>query len=196
MGEALGWVREQGLSVENELSYLHEFDTITLARILIARYKNEQVVGSIHEALRLLERLLQAAQAGGRMGSVIEILVLQALAYHAQADLPAARLPLQSALALAGPEGYVRIFVDEGEPMRLLIADFRLQFEKRPGHAAGEDMEELKAYTAQLLAAFSKSPDALVPKSTIQNLKSKILPEPLSQRELKIIQLIAQGLSN
>jgi LuxR family maltose regulon positive regulatory protein len=193
--EALGWAREQGLSVENELSYLHEFDHITLARILIARYKIDQVDGSIHEALRLLERLLNAAQAGGRMGSVIEILVLQALAFHAQGDLPAALLPLEKALTLAEPEGYVRMFVDEGEPMRLLVADFRLQIEKRPRHAAGEDLEEMKAYTALLLTAFSKSPEPLVPKSTIQNLKSEMV-SPLSQRELKILQLIAQGLSN
>jgi LuxR family transcriptional regulator, maltose regulon positive regulatory protein len=55
---------------------------------------------------------------------VIEILVLQAIAYHAQGDLPAALLPLQHALALAEPEGYVRIFVDEGEAMRLLLENF------------------------------------------------------------------------
>ena len=52
---------------------------------------------------------------------MIEILVLQAIAYHAKGDLPAALLPLQHALALAEPEGYVRTFVDEGEPMRLLL---------------------------------------------------------------------------
>jgi LuxR family transcriptional regulator, maltose regulon positive regulatory protein len=80
--------------------------------------------------------------------------------------------------------------------MRLLIADFRLQIEKRSRNAVGESMEEMKAYTAQLLAAFSESPDALVPKSKIIKLQSEILPQPLSQRELKILQLIAQGLSN
>ena len=121
LGEALGWAREQGLSVENELSYLHEFDHITLARVLLARYQSDRADRSILEAMGLLERLLQAAEEGGRTGSAIEILVLQALAYHAQGNLPAALLPLQHALALAEPEGYVRMFVDEGPPMAQLL---------------------------------------------------------------------------
>jgi LuxR family maltose regulon positive regulatory protein len=198
LDEALGWAHEQGLSVDDDLSYLREFDTITLARILIARYKNDQVDSSIHEALRLLERLLQAAEEGGRVGSVIEILVLQALAYQAQGDLPAALKPLQKALTLAGPEGYVRMFLDEGEPMRLLISDFRLQIEKQPH---GQD-HNLLGYVDKLLAAFaqpaalqqSKIENPLVPGS-LQG-KSEILPEPLSQRELEILKLIAHGLSN
>ena len=119
--EALGWARERGLSVDDDLSYLHEFEHITLARVLIARYKSDRVDGSIHEAMGLLERLLQAAEEGGRMGSVIEILVLQALAHEAQGDIPLALASLERALTLAEPEGYVRVFVDEGEPMRLLI---------------------------------------------------------------------------
>ena len=73
----------------------------------------------------LLERLLQAAEAGGRTGSVIEILVLQALAHQVQGDIPAALVPLQRALALAEPEGYVRIFVDEGAPMAALLGSGR-----------------------------------------------------------------------
>jgi len=121
LGEALGWVREQGLSVENELSYLREFDHITLARVLLARYQSERADRSILEAMGLLERLLKAAEEGRRVGSVIEILVLQAIAYHAQGDLSAALLPLQHALALAEPEGYVRMFLDEGPPMAQLL---------------------------------------------------------------------------
>jgi LuxR family transcriptional regulator, maltose regulon positive regulatory protein len=196
LAEALGWTREQGLSVENELSYLREFDTITLARILIARYKNDPVDGSIQEAIGLLERLLQDAQAGGRTGSAIEILVLQALANHLQGDLPAARLPLQRALALAEPEDYVRMFVDEGEPMRWLIADFRLQIEKQ----ARADDKKLLGYTEKLLAAFagpqttpqSKIENPLVPGS-LQG-KSEMV-EPLSQRELEVLRMFKTELS-
>ncbi|MCI0519177.1 MAG: helix-turn-helix transcriptional regulator, partial [Chloroflexi bacterium] len=129
-GEALNWTREHGLSVENEMSYLREFDHITLARVLLARYQSDRADRSILDAMGLLERLLKAAEEGGRQGSVIEILVLQALAYHAQGDLPAALMSLQHALALAEPEGYVRIFVDEGEAMRLLILDYRLRIKK------------------------------------------------------------------
>jgi LuxR family maltose regulon positive regulatory protein len=196
LGEALGWVREQGLSVENELSYLREFDHITLARVLLARYQSDRADRSILEAMGLLERLLKAAEEGGRNGSVIEILVLQAIAYHAQGDLPTALLPLQHALALAEPEGYVRIFVDEGEPIRLLIADYRLRIER---HKCDLD-QKLIAYTDKLLAAFSQP--IVRPQPTTNNQKSEIsnqqstMVEPLSQRELKILQLIAQGLSN
>lgn len=125
LGEALGWAREKGLSVENELSYLHEFDHITLARVLLARYQSDRTDRSIQEAMGLLKRLLKAAEEGGRTGSVIEILVLQAIAYHAQGDLPAALLSLQHALALAEPEGCVRMFLDEGSSMMQLLAAVR-----------------------------------------------------------------------
>ena len=92
LGEALDWAREQGLSPEDDLSYLHEFEHITLARILLAQYGSDRSDHSLREAIGLLERLLKAAEEGGRMGSVIEILVLQALAYQMQEDIPAALL--------------------------------------------------------------------------------------------------------
>src|SRR5205823_14272789 len=88
-GEALGWAREQGLSAEDDLSYLREFEHITLARVLLARYKSDRADRTILEAMGLLERLLQAAEEGDRTGSTIEILVLQALVYHVQGDVPA-----------------------------------------------------------------------------------------------------------
>ena len=141
LGEALGWAREQGLSVEDELSYLREFEHITLARVLLARYQSDRADGSIPEAMGLLERLLKAAEEGGRTGSVIEILVLQALAHQAQGDLPAALMPLQHALTLAEPEGYVRMFLDEGSSMMQLLREA----------AAREIMPD---YTDKLLAAF------------------------------------------
>ena len=90
LSEALGWAREQELTIESELSYLNEFDHITLARVLLARYLSKPADGSISELMGLLERLLKAAEERGGKGSVIEILVLQAMAYHAQGDLPAA----------------------------------------------------------------------------------------------------------
>ena len=119
--KALEWVREQGLSVDDDLSYLREFEHITLARVLIARYKNDRIDDFIRKAVELLERLLKAAEEGGRMGSMIEILVLQALAHQAQGNIPPALVSLERALALAEPEGYVRIFVDEGKPMATVI---------------------------------------------------------------------------
>ena len=123
MDEALGWARAQGLSVENELSYLREFDHITLARVLLACYQSDHDDHFLLEAMGLLERLLKAAEEGGRIGSLIEILVLQALAYHLRGDIPAALKPLQHALALAEPEGYVRMFLDEGSSMMQLLRE-------------------------------------------------------------------------
>ena len=107
LSEALVWTRERGLSVDDNLSYLSEFEHITLARVLIAQYKTDPLAGSIHAAIDLLERLLQAAEAGQRMGSVIEILVVQALAFQAQGNVSQALASMERALALAEPEGYV-----------------------------------------------------------------------------------------
>ncbi len=114
LGEALGWVRERGLSAEDDLGYLREFEHLTLARVLLARHSSNRARSLVSEPLGLLDRLLRAAEAGGRAGSVLAILVLQSLAQQAHGDIPAALVPLERALALAEPEGYVRIFVDEG----------------------------------------------------------------------------------
>ena len=184
LGEALEWAQEQGLSAHDDLSYLREFEHITLARVLLARYKSDRADRSLLEAMGLLERLLQAAEAGARMGSVIEILMLQALAHEAQGDSPSALVPLERVLTLAELEGYVRIYVDEGRPMARLLSEA----------AARRIMPD---YTARLLAALeaeaheSEDKFHLPPAPTAQP-----LVEPLSDRELEVLQLIAQGLSN
>jgi LuxR family maltose regulon positive regulatory protein len=184
LGEALGWAREQGLSAQDDLSYLHEFEHITLARVLLARYKSDREERSIHETMGLLERLLQAAEEGGRMGSVIEILVLQALAHEAQGESPSALVPLERALTLAEPEGYVRVFVDEGLPMARLLAE-------AAAHGIMPD------YTAKLLAALEAEEHKSADESHLPHaLPAQSLTEPLSQRELEVLHLIAEGLSN
>ncbi len=189
LGEALGWAREQGLSVENELSYLREFDHITLARVLNAQYKTDRVDGDLHAALGLLARLLQAAEEGGRNGSVIEILILQSLAHQAQGDQPRALSSLERALTLAEPEGYVRSFVDEGEAMWLLILEFRFALEK----SARNEVHPLSGYVDKLLWAFPQMA-ATPPKSKNKNQKSEIV-EPLSERELEVLKLLRSELS-
>ena len=105
LDEALDWAREQGLSVQDDLSYVREFEHITLARILLAQYRSDRADSSIVEAIGLLERLLKAAQEGGRMGSVIEILVLQALAHHAQGDISTALIPVTTSPDAGGAAG-------------------------------------------------------------------------------------------
>ena len=81
-----------------ETSYLVEFEHLTLARVLLARDRAEFPGGSIHEVTSLLERLLRAAEEGARTGSVLEVLVLQALAQQTQGDIPAALASLRRAL--------------------------------------------------------------------------------------------------
>ncbi len=172
-GEALGWAREQGLSVDDDLSYLREFEHITLARALLARYRDERAERSIHEAARLLERLLPAAEEGGRTGRVIEVLVLRALAYQTQGAVPAALACLERAVTLAEPEGYVRIFADEGPPMASLLRALAKQ------GTAGN-------YVRRLLAAVGETGhDSPVKQALI---------EPLSERELDVLRLLGSEL--
>jgi LuxR family maltose regulon positive regulatory protein len=182
-GEALGWARAQGLSAEDNLSYLHEFEYITLARIFLARYQRDRADRSLLEAMGLLERLLQAAEEGERTGSVIEILVLQALARQLQGDIPAALVPLQQALALAEPEGYVRIFVDEGPAMAHLLRE-----------AAARGI--MPDYTGKLLAVFETEQQRRAGESPLPTSPtSPPLIEPLSQRELEVLRLFKTELS-
>lgn len=181
LSEALAWTRERGLSVDDNLTYLREFEHITLAKVLIDRYNRDRAEQSVHEAMRLLERLLKAAEEGGRMGSVIEILVLQALAHEAQGDSPAALVPLERALSLAEPEGYVRVFVDEGRPMAGLLSE-----------AAAHGI--MPAYTTKLLAVLESEEHKSEEGS--HRFPTESVVEPLSQRELEVLRLIARGLSN
>jgi LuxR family maltose regulon positive regulatory protein len=173
LGQALGWARAQRLSAHDDLDYLHEFEHITLARVLLARYKSDRADSSIREASGLLHRLLQAAEAGGRTGSVIEILVLQAIGNQMHGDIPAALVPLQRALTLAEGEGYVRMFVDEGRPMAVLL------------HAATKRRIALN-YVHHLLQAFGTAADS----APVQ----QPLSEPLSDRERDVLRLLGTDL--
>jgi LuxR family transcriptional regulator, maltose regulon positive regulatory protein len=192
VGEALDWAREQGLSVHDDLSYLHEFEHITLARMLLAQYTSDRAVRFLREAMGLLERLLQAAEAGERTGSMIEILVLQALAHQMQGDIPAALAPLERALSLAEPEGYVRVFVDEGPPMAVLLAKLPERSRKRP-RAASTNVP--LAYIERLLALLrpERVQEGIFPAAPAP---AQPLLDPLTERELEVLRLIAAGLSN
>ena len=173
LGDALGWVRERGLSVDEDLTYLREFEHITLARVLLARYTTERAEGVLRDATRLLERLLRAAEEGKRNGSVLGIVVLQALVHQVRGDMRAALASLQRALTLAEPEGYVRLFVDEGPPMASLL------------RAAGKE-GIAPSYGHRLLAALGKAVDSTPGRQD--------LIEPLSERELHVLRLLGSDL--
>jgi len=169
LGEALGWARETDLSADDDLSYLREFEHITLARLLMAR----RAADSAGQAARLLERLLLAAEAGDRTGRVIEILVLLALSRQRLGDIPAALACLERAVTLAEPEGYVRVFADEGPPMASLLKALA-----KHGTAGN--------YVRRLLATSSKTgQDSPVKQDLI---------EPLSERELDVLRLLGTEL--
>jgi len=180
--EALHWVLERNLSFDDRLNFMQEFEHLTLARVLLAKYRKESTESSIQETMGLLGRLLTVAESGGRMGNVIEILLLQALALDAQDDLSHALVSLERALTLAELEGYFQIFIDEGTPMA------RLLYEALSRKIATD-------YVQRLLSAFpdDKNAGSTSPKPASSEMD---LIEPLSEREIEILQLIADGLSN
>jgi LuxR family transcriptional regulator, maltose regulon positive regulatory protein len=168
--------------VARQLSPIFDYECLTLVRVRMAQARWD-------EALSLLTRLQPIVEVGTRKTSLIELLALRALALQTQTTSAESIAALVRALTLAEPEGYVRTFVDEGEAMRLLIAECRLQIEKRGSH--------LTAYVEKLLAAFPaarstpRDPQISHSPSAIVN-----LVEPLSERELEVLRLIADGRSN
>ncbi len=177
--EAIGWARERGLTAEDDLDYLREFEHITLARVLIARWRHDRDDLAIEASRELLSRLREAAEAGGRTGNLIEILTLQALAHEAQGDPERALEPLARALALAEPEGYVRMFVDEGAPMARLLAEAKMR-------------GVMPEYTGRLLGILDGETTAgEQPATPVQ-----LLADPLTGREIEVLRLVAEGRSN
>ena len=181
--QAILWAKSCGLKMENsEWPYPRAVEYLTLARVLIAQGKFEGVEG-------IMNRLFQASEANKRTGDLIEILTQQALYWYALNKKDHAFQRIEHALKLAEPEGYIRSFVDEGEPIQLLLLDYQSWISKR--HDGGFDSEAIRllAYTDRLLAAFS-------PRSLTERLKPATMLEPLSERELDVLQLIAAGRSN
>ena len=171
VADALEWAHERGLSADDELSYLREFEHLTLARVLLAQAK--QTDGPTDAPMLLIERLLAAAEEGARKGSMIEILILQALGHRQVGDASAAMAAFERALALAEPERYVGLFVEEGPSMAALLALAR-------------DRGIAREYVARLLDAFGTM--AGPPSATAS------LVEPLSERERDVLRLLATEL--
>ena len=177
LSNAQEWVREHGFSVNDDLGYLREFEHITLARVLLAEYQVNRKENRIHDALSLLKRLLKAAEDQKRMGSMLEILMVTALAYHTLGSTSQAFTSLERSLLLAAPEGYFRTFVDEGETMQAMLFAFRSTLKKQT---------PISEYIDKLLSFFEHPAER--PQSN--------LIDPLSERELEVLRLVADGLSN
>ena len=173
LGEAQAWADATALSVDDQPDYVHEFGHLTLARLLIARHRADPSEGSIASTLGLLDRLLAAADGAGRTGSAIEILALSALALEASGQRAAAVRSLEKALAPGEPEGYVRLFADEGAPMAAL-----LRASAQGPHAA---------YVHRISGAFTDAARGVA--------APQALADPLSERELHVLRLLSTPLS-
>ncbi|MFA4841649.1 MAG: LuxR C-terminal-related transcriptional regulator, partial [Agrococcus sp.] len=170
LDKASAWIDEQGVAAADEPRYLDEFAHITLVRLLIARFRSDGRAGALTDASLLLERLLDAADAGGRGGSAAEILVLQSLVFDAQGKTSRAQQSLQRALAHAEAEGYRRLFADEGAPMARL-----LETAARDGKLPRQ------------LRSLRRAPAAVADATGAA--------EQLSERELTVLQLLTTELS-
>ena len=178
VAEVQSWVREQNISVTDELTYLDEFKYITLARLLIAQFQNGRI-DTTDDAEKLLQRLLNAADAGGRIESMLTIYLLQAIAQQAKGDKKSARVSLQTAVTLAEPEGYVRIFLKEGTPIAELLTTLKPKKKSQ------------QLYVQKLIKGF-QTQQSFQPAS----LNRHPLPEPLTPRERDVLVLMVDGRSN
>jgi LuxR family maltose regulon positive regulatory protein len=171
--EAARWLEERELEEEGEPNYARELEYLVLARTLLSQNIPDR-------ALALLERLEAAAKAQARLGSLIEIQVLQALGLQSMGKADQAMKVLAQALMQAEPEGYVRTFVDEGRPMAALLH-----------HVLSRGVTA--DYTSRLLSAFPSADRRFQPSPP---LAIHSFSEPLSERELEVLRLLASGASN
>jgi LuxR family maltose regulon positive regulatory protein len=175
--KAQEWAYKSSLSLNDEADYLHEFERLTLARIALAEYQNDPHEQRWLDALGLLDRQLELAEKQSRLRSRIEILILQAFAFHAKGEIARALKSLEQAMTLAEPEGYLRIFAAEGAPMKELLSKLGNGYRK----------EYAKKISSVITQPQNIHPSSFNPHPLI---------EPLSERELEVLRLIAQGLSN
>ena len=181
LAPALQWLQASGLHPDDRPTAASETEYLVLARALNARHR--EIAGS-PSPRPLLSRLLQLAERAGRMRSAVEIGCLTALAWQAEGDTGQALVALAQALTLAEPEGYVRIFLDEGPPLAALL---RL--------AAARGIHP--AYAARLLDAYATEVGAAPAAAAVAGeIGPSVLAEPLTERELEVLHLLAAGLSN
>lgn len=190
LASAVGWADDRGVSVSDDAVYLHEYEHLALARLLLAQHRagprNGEAgsAGPVTRVLDLLERLQTAATDAGRDGSLLEIRVLQALAHHALGDLPAALAALDRAMGEAPePDSYVRLYLDEGAPMLALLNQAASATDPVPGAEHGETV---RGQARRLLERARTVECAEPPQSLV---------EPLSRRELEVLRLLESELT-
>lgn len=183
LADAVAWAEQSGLETDAPIDKPRQEEYLALARVRLAQ-------GAPQRARILLERLIAEGGAQGRIEHVIWSLTIMALAAHAQDQTEAARVTLARALSLAQPQNFVRTFVDLGEPMRALLTQFKRSSEKQPADAP------LQPYLGMLLAAASPAPAAPKPAPAPHPLPTGEQIEALTDREVQVLALVAQGLSD
>jgi LuxR family maltose regulon positive regulatory protein len=184
VGEAESWTEERGLTETDELSYPRERDYLVLARVLLARSEAARALG-------LLDRLDTLAESQGRKESIIQIRALRSLALQAAGDHDGALTALADALSLARPEGYVRVFADEGPPMAALLQSLIRVRRRGPGAAVSLAERE---YVNRVVRAFR--PPGGHPETPGAAPVATGLIEPLTRRELEVLGFMAAGRRN
>jgi len=177
LDRAASWAGELDLAERSGSPFAREREEVARVRILLAKTQPA-------ETLQRLESVLQRATTGKRWGHVIEIRLLQALAYQILQEETQALDSLSEAVRLGEPEGYIRSFVDEGAPMEALLYRLRKR-DRKHGPTP---------YLDTLLAAFQQ--ENMARTQTRGQTKTQPLPEPLSEREMQVLQLLARGAPN
>ena len=185
---ALRWVSERGLTADDELSYIHEYEHITLARVLIARHAAAPDSHAVDDAVRLLQRLLVAAEHGGRTGTVIEVQILLASAHDARHDTAAATTALQDALRRAEPDGHIRLFLHAGPSVTSLLRSLASR-----DHATAHARRVLAAIDT--IAATTTPDRSGVARPAVAVAARRGLVDELSSRELDVLRLLRSDLS-
>ncbi len=190
-----GQIENKERSLQQEISFLNPFDKATVAektafaRILLAQHKMEP-------AIQLLSELEHITRSNGLGERLIEILILRALAEQASGQKEKAFENIETALQLAEPEGYIQIFLSEGNPLKKILNNY-LEASMRKTPQAGQPVQI--GFAQQVLGAFTNMQSAPAPYLLQQNKEQPAvitpLIEPLTERELEIMHLLAAGIS-
>jgi LuxR family maltose regulon positive regulatory protein len=197
---AKAWARRWAVSAADDLTYLREYDHLTLARVLLAEHSATGSAAALAEATGLLGRLAAAAQDGGRVATLIEALVLQALADRAAGKTEPALKTLAHAMTLAEPEMHIRAFTHEGEPMDALLAGLARRhrdnaFARRLLQASAAS----RARTGLASATTTEQPEGVGAAGSgggtvAGQYDPPVLVDALSGRELDVLRLLASEL--